>query len=483
MTDQLAELCDLYRSPSGSPMPRPKFATVRNFDNPTRGTMQGAFARIWLRHPLLGWQQYVADVAGELRPDGRPVYPLVVVTAQRQSGKSDLAMARIGERGLSRKDFRAFYTAQTGNDAQEQFLKFADEVVKDTPLDKLVKVRRGNGKADMTFPNGSSFTPKPPGEGTGHGKQSDLYDIDEAWWFTEDQGKALMQAIGPTQLTRPDPQTWIWSAGGTAASTWLASLVARGRAGDPSIAYFEWGIPDDMPLSDLEGIARHHPAYPDLVTVDSMRKLRADIPDDNEFARAAGNRWTEVIGGSIPGDVWAALRWQAPIPTDAPVGYGAARAADGSQVAVAAAAQVGDVVVVEVLDILPTWGAASAVESWVQDGPLVVPSRGPSAALADDLESAGVELLPMSSADESAACSNVLDALAPKAYRYRQHPALDAAVRVAGTRTIGDGGKAWARVAAGAPIAALEAATYAVWALDHRPPVAAQPFVHFGGDE
>jgi hypothetical protein len=88
----------------------------------------------------------------------------------------------------------------------------------------------------MKFPNLSQLRPHPPTEAALHGKQSDRNDIDEAWAFEEVRGKALMQAVAPTQLTRPHAQTFIWSAGGTAGSTWLADLVARGRGGDPGIA-------------------------------------------------------------------------------------------------------------------------------------------------------------------------------------------------------------------------------------------------------
>lgn len=465
-------------------MPPPKFATKRDFTRPTRGARQGQFARIWLGKPLLEWQQYVADVAGELLPNGRPAYKLVVVTVQRQAGKSHLATARAGERCLSRSQFRSFYTAQTGNDAQEQFLKFADEVVKPSALDKLVVVRRGNGKADMTFPNGSTITPRPPTEGAGHGKQSDLYDVDEAWAFDEDQGEAIMQAIGPTQLTRPDAQTWIWSAGGTAASTWLASLVARGREGDPSIAYFEWGIPDDLPLSDLDAIARHHPAYGELVDVDAIRALRTLLPDDAAFARAAGNRWTEVIGGVISWDLWQTVREGNAVPDAAPIGYGAARSMDGSQVAIVAAVQgPGDVPIVEVLDILPTaYRADEQITGWATDGPIAISPAGPSATLHDALATAEhPRLLKMTTQDVTAACAHLVDALPHRGVLFREHPALDAAVKVAGKRSIGDGGWVWSVTGSAAPIAVLEAATNAVHALRHRPPEpAGKPSAHFG---
>lgn len=456
--------------------PPPKFATRRDHQARTLGTMQAHFAEVWLSHALMPWQRYVADVAGELLPTGRPRYPLVVVTVPRQAGKSHLAMAQVGERCFSVPKFRAWYTAQTGQDAADQFLKFHTEVVTGTPLERVVATKVGNGRQVMGFPNGSTLRPFPPTEEAMHGKQGDRDDIDEAWAFADHEGEALLQAIAPTQLTRPNAQTWIWSAGGTAASTWLAELVARGRAGDPDMAYFEWGMPDDMPVSDLEGIARHHPAYGHTVDLEAVRRLRANLTNDAAFARAAGNRWTEVIGGAIDAEEWADARHAGIMPEGTPLGWGAARAADGSQVVVAAATLLpGGEVLAEVVDVLPAHGAAAAVKGWASGATLAVARNGASASLADDLERLRVDLLPMTGQAETAACGSVLDGLKARAYRFRPHPALDAAVLVTGKRRTTGGGHVWAPTAAGAPIAALEAVTSACHAVKHLRPRIGKP--------
>lgn len=449
--------------------PSPKFATLRNPGAPTLGTMQDVFARVWLGHSLMPWQRYVADVGGELLSSGRPRYPLVVVTVPRQAGKSHLAMAQVGERCFSVPAYRAWYTAQTGGDARDQFLKFADETVSGTPLDAVVRTLRGNGHEVMKFPNLSTLRPHPPKEDAMHGKQSDRSDVDEAWAFPDFHGKALMQAIAPTQLTRPMAQTWIWSAGGTAASTWLSELVARGRGGDPDLAYFEWGMPDDMDVSDLEGIAAHHPAVGHTVDADAIRRLRAILTDDSEFARAAGNRWTEAIGGAIPGDQWADAQDTTELPPGAPLGWGAARAVDGSHVVVAAAAELdGGRILAEVVDVIPTHGAAGRVKDWANYATLVVSRNGPSAGLADDLERVNVALPPFTLRDESAACMSLLDGLEARAWKFRPHPTLEASRLVVGKRRTTGGGVVWAPTAEGAPIAAMEAITFACHAVRHR---------------
>lgn len=471
----------------------PKFHTPRNPDRPTLGPRQAVWGKIWLNRTLMPWQQRLADVAGELLPDGTPAYGLVVGTLQRQSGKSDLEMVQTGERCFSVPGYRAWYTAQTGGDARDQFLKFDEDVIRregGTPLAGVVRTLRGNGHELMKFPNGSQIRPHPPTEAAMHGKQSDRNGIDEAWAFSLEQGAALMQAISPTQLTRLMSQTFIWSAGGTAESAWLAELVARGRAGDPEICYVEYGIPDDLDVNDLDAVARYHPAYGHTITTASIRKLRTQLVDDAAFARAAGNRWTEIIGGAIGGPVWESVREPDPIPDGVPVGYGVARADDGSQVAIAAAAELPDgSIVVEILECLPTsYGAAAHVLGWASGGTVAIASSGADAGLADELlllrpgDPATTGLLRLPTTQGGAAVTNLLDALKPRRYRFRKHPALDDAVKVAGTRTQGDGGKAWAHTSGGASIAPLKAATMAAWAVRHRVRQVAAPSARVPGE-
>jgi len=458
-------------------MPAPKFATPRDLEAPTLGGRQGKFARIWLGKPFMPFQQYIADVGGELEFDHEtglwlPRRKLNVVTLQRQGGKSHMSMSRNGERAISRRHWRAWYTAQTGQDARDQFLKFHEEIIEGSPLENLVNLKRGRGEEILRFANGSTIRPVPPTEEKLHGKQSDGVDIDEAWAFTKEIGQALVQAGSPTKLTRPWAQTWIWSAGGTAESTWLAELVARGRDGDPAIGYFEFGIPDDADAEDLDVITEYHPAYGHTITRRALADMRTDFGDDAPgWARAAGNRWTEIIGGAISFELWRGARYESFIPDDAPAALGVARAADGSQVAIASAARLPDgTIVAEISHVLPTpYGAAEQIRAIARHNraPVAVPTSGPSKALFDDLEKlGGVRLVPLvDGGDYSAACANLMDGLEAGVYKFREHPDLDAAVMVAGKRNIGDGAYVWARREAAVPVATLDAVTAATHAV------------------
>jgi hypothetical protein len=468
-------------------MPAPKFATAADPDAPTLGGRRSRFAAGMLGQPFMPHQQLVADVTGELIPtdDPRgwtlpdrpgfwvPRYKLCVITEQRRAGKTHQLVSDAGERCFATPGFSSRYTAQTGTDARNGFFKFEEKNIRGTLLDRFVHLKKSNGSEALEFPNLSKIRPHPPTETKGHGDETDREDIDEAWAFSEAEGKALMQAIGPTQLTIPTAQTYIWSAGGTEASTWLAGLVARGREGDPAIAYFEWAIPDDADAEDFDVILEHHPAAGRTISRESLVALHdTSFADDPAgWARAAGNRWTEVIGGAIGLEDWKRLRYADPIPDRVPVGYGAARAADGSQVVIAAAALVEGVVVIEIVAVVAgSYGAVDQVRAIATDGPIAIATSGPSAGLARRVAKLRrVKLIPASDGDYSGACADLLDAIEPKAYRFREHPDLDAAVKVAATRKLGDGGLVWSRTAAGSPIAALEAATLAAHALSQRP--------------
>ena len=460
----------------------PKFSTPRDYAAPTVGGLDSRFSEVWLGSPLMPWQRYVSDLGGEIGPDGLPRYGFVVITGPRQKGKSHLDMVQTGQRCFTTPMFRSWYTAQTGADARDQFLKFQDDVIDGQPLDKVVRTLRGNGNEVMRFPNGSTLRPHPPVEKALHGKQSDRNSIDEGWAFTEAQGAQILGAIGPTQLTRPGAQTWVWSAGGTANSTWLASLVARGRDGDPSICYVEWSIPDDLDVGDIEAVAQFHPAYGYTVTVDSLQKLSDTLNDPAAFARAAGNRWTEVIGGAIDARVWAIVCGPHVAPITDPtarLGYGAARSVDGSMVAIAAAAEVDGRITCEILDVLPTaYRAAEYVLGWAKGGRVCIDPAGASASLAADLTRLNARnVVQLSPRDVSAAVADVIDGMKVSAHLYRPHPDLDAARTVAGLRTVAGGGHVWARTGQGASTAPLEAVTYAIRAL-HRPK-GETPFIHF----
>jgi hypothetical protein len=445
--------------------------------------------------PLMPWQRYVADVGGEVDDRGFFVHPLVVVVVQRQAGKTDLDLSQSVQRCMVGPNRRVWHTAQTGQDAREKWDELVDDVVEPgSPLKALVRGKplRSNGKESLTFVNGSKLRPHPPTRESLHGKQSDVNNVDEGWAFDDVRGAELMQAITPTQTTRFRPpwngaQTWVWSAAGDAASTWLRGLVNRGRSGDPSICYVEFGIPDDADPMDLDVIAAHHPAYGHTVTMDSLRSAQAQLADKpGEFARAYGNRWTGAGERVISVDAWrkASTTDRLPRPDRPTFAVACNRAGTATSVAAVVVDQVGRPWI-EVLAHRPgrSWAAGYVRERLAKwpGATVAVLRNSPAGPVADALALAGVDVLSPNVTEYAAACSDFFDRVTDLQPRVviRSHEAIDSAADVAGRRLADEGHWYWSNYRSTGDISALVAGTIGVWAAMRAPAPAPAPVLIF----
>ncbi len=88
--------------------------------------------------------------------------------------------------------------------------------------------------------------------------------------------------------------------------------------------------------------------------------------------------------------------------------------------------------------------------------------RGPAASLIGDMEDAGVTVQTLSTTDYVQACGAIFDAVSNERVRHLGTPELEAAVRAASKRPLGDAW-AWSRKASGADITPLVAATVALF--------------------
>jgi len=435
--------------------------------------------------PLMPWQRLVADVGGEVDDAGRFVYPVCVVTVQRQAGKTSLKQAQQVQRALQGPRRRVWDTAQTGQDARDKHRELADVLMGSPLRDLIAERRKAAGSEWLIFANGSELRPHPPTRDALHGRQSDHNDIDEGWSFDDLRGAELMQAITPTQLTRPGAQTWVWSTRGDRSSTWFHGLIERAYAGEPGIALFDWSIPDDVDPEDLAAIAAHHPAIGYTVDLEALRRARVTFGDRvGDWARAYGNRATGAGERVIPLEAWSAARTPATLPAGR-AAYGIATAGDGSASAIAAAVLDGNGVPhVEILEHRPgrSWTVERGLQLRDAGQGIAIDRRGPAGPVADQLEVAGVELLHLAGGDYAAACQDAFDRITDPAgprLRLREHEALDLAADIAERRTVGDGAWVWSRARSAGDVSTLEAATLAAWGVLRNPPAPVAPFVVF----
>lgn len=449
--------------------------------------------------PLLPWQQYVADVAGECEPDGTFFYDTIILTVQRQAGKTTLDLAAGIQNCLLGQRRRVWYTAQSGQHAGDKWRDMVDNYfTQSAALSPMGKPSYSNGAQALTLVGGSTLRPHPPTEDSLHSKQSDRNTIDELWAFSEDMYRALKGAIVPTQTTRRKlmgqrPQVWLMSTEGTAESEALNTLLAQARTGalPERTAFFDWGIPLDTVLPNeerpeeveafLDLCYRHHPGAgylferSDLITW--LHQLGID-----EFSRAYGNRRSGSVKRIIPAPDWNDAGTIDTAPPDAPMCFGAGSGKDGADACITVTFQLADGrTITEVVE----WGAG---QSWTvprlqeltakHGAPAAIDRGGASSKLYDDAKNAGIDLIEMTLSGYSAACQTVYAGVVhraqdgsrlPPTWLHRPHEKLNDAADIAAKRSVSDGGWVWGRRASAGSISALEAATMSTYGVAHLP--------------
>lgn len=431
------------------------------------------------------WQQYAADVALEVLPDGLFAYRQVVITVPRQSGKTTLDGSVLEHRALIIPGARCWFTMQSGKDATDWLLN--EHVPMLAPLADRFHVRRAAGSTHVKWHNSGGmvrpFAPTPAGL---HSKVSDLVVADEVWAFDLVRGRQLDQAIVPTMATKPNAQVWKVSTAGDANSIWWLATVEAGRAAVAAdrregLAFFEWACPMDADPTEPASWPRFHPAYGRTIGDAAMAASLEQLGPD-EFARSFGNQWIATSARVIPLASWrAASEPDQPLPQRGCLSLGFDVALDRSDAAIVASwLDDSGRVHWEVTDYQEgsSWVAAKVrqlSDKW-QPTAIAYDAAGPALDVADELQRDGLSLMGLKAKEYAAACTGVLEALtAPEGptLLYRPHQRLDEAVAGAVRRALGDSW-AWGRRQSAVSLAPLTAGTVSRWACLHSVP--AGPF-------
>ena len=443
----------------------PRFHTPRD---PSRPTLGGKVARVsaLLGRPLMPWQRRAADVALELDSRGRFRYKRVVITVPRQSGKTALILALGLHRVLTTPKGKIWYTAQTGQIARERFLgDMAGDAEK--LLAPAINVKRGAGDTRLNFPAlESQFRPHPPNDTYLHSEQSDLNVLDEPWAFSEVQGDGLIQAIQPTQNTRPNAQTIYLSTMGDARSTWWHRIIDEAReGGDDRTCLFDWGLPESADPSDIDAVIQAHPAVGFTIEPQVIRDAARNMKPA-EFARAYANIRTSTRVSVFSSDVLARVITQdASMAAGADIALGVATAWDRSTTAIAACGLATDgTPICEIIDARPGtgWVADRLIDLRDRHHPraIMVDSRSPAATIATDPALDGIVTSPTAS-ELAGATGHIIDSINAGDVRFRYDRDLASSFDHLALRTVGDLGQLLDRKRSAGSIAPLEAALLA----------------------
>lgn len=258
----------------------PLYGTPRTPSRPTLGPRVTETSEL-LGKPYIPWQNLVADVGLELKPNGLPAYHTVVIVVERQQGKTELLLPWMTHRSTGFDGpQRILYTTQTASKAREKWEDIHVARLQASPYASLFTVRlRLNAEAIM-WANGSMWSPGSTTAKTGGtGDSLDLGVIDEAWSRPDNRTELGMR---PAMLTRPKRQLVIASMvpGPTRAKTvdsaylrqWIQIGRARVRAGmTEGIAYFEWSARLGMDPGDPATWWSCMPALGWTITEDTVR--------------------------------------------------------------------------------------------------------------------------------------------------------------------------------------------------------------------
>jgi hypothetical protein len=454
----------------------PRWATRRN---PARETM-GAELRstaLDLGWDFMPWQQLVADVAGELDPDGSPHYQIIVVTIHRQGGKTTLILAIESHRSLVwARPQRIVYVAQTRAMAREKLLEDQIPMLEHSMLGDLGRPRLQSGSEAWRWSNGSRIGLMSNTKKSGHGGTNDLIVGDEI--FAQIDWR-LEQSLMPTLATKQDWQWWNFSTAGDESSVFLLDKVRRGRhlvetGQDSRIAYFEWSIPVEEDIDDPAVWLKYLPAVGLTIRVEELQTFRANMPDA-EFRRAFGNQW--VDRSEERPRVIAAGPWDAmadPAARRDPAGEGRLAidsAPDGSTSSIGIAVRnASGKVHIEALETRPGTAWVSARVKEILDRPgreqfenRVTLSLKTCGQLVPALEKANLRVDPLPAQEWDSACARFMTGVEEAEFEHLGDPELDAAVASADKKISGDGWH-WDRRGE-EPISPLCSVTLAFWAL------------------
>jgi phage terminase len=470
--------------------------------------------------PLFPAQRYVLDVALEVVPEGGEgtltleeieagapwwwAYDDVTVLMPRRAGKtamiSPLVLHRIGRPGVRSS---VWMTAQKRENARKRYEDIRRDFQSVPGIRAMLARALISNAAEVIewAGNGSTFRPFAPDEESMHGEDPDMVLVDELWAFPLPVMDVIQAGYRPSWSVKPG-QEWKFSAAGTARSGWLRHERVKGRRAveegrRAGVAFFEWCVPtmvpvvgrrDMVPVEDL--------GDEDLVELVWLNHPRAGHGLRKSFLLSELGRGRGVFlrhyGGlddmvtddpsPIPLSVWeraGKARDLAP-PDGARVGLGFAVDQGRRLSAVYAAWRLedGTARVVEV-EVSPgtRWLAgrvASVLEQWPDVEVVAYRNVGLGRDAAADLERAGlgVELLAVTASDYAAASQRLYAGVAEGESPMVFHDgavssSLTDAMRAAALpdSRVGSG---WTQAGTD-PVAALEAASLAVWAADHLP--------------
>jgi len=256
--------------------PPPRWATRRTPSRPTFGAAVAALSAS-VGRPLFPSQRFVFDVGLEIVDPDDPDRPLtreqvdagewgwayddITDLEPRRAGKTakiaPLILHRCGRPGVRAS---TWMTAQKREKAKQRYEDVRRDFFAVPEIRALLSRANISNAAEVMEwrESGSTFRPFAPDEDTMHGEDPDLAVVDELWSFPLAARDPIQAGYRPAWSVKTG-QEWKFSAAGTARSGWLRYERAKGRraveAGERfRVGFFEWAIPELVPAVGKRGL-------------------------------------------------------------------------------------------------------------------------------------------------------------------------------------------------------------------------------------
>jgi phage terminase large subunit-like protein len=269
---------------------------------------------------LFGWQRYALERALEHDADGHLVWPLVIITVGRQSGKSVLSRAVCMWRLHHAEHFgepqTILHVANKRNTAME--------VMRPAGLWAVNKygkksVKWGNTEAGIETPDGNRWLIHAANDNAGVGYSVSMAFLDESWRISK---STFMDAIAPTMAMKQDPQAYLVSTAGDSASdlmqTYRQSAIDAMGSDDPDsaeILIMEWSAPVDADPDDVETWRWGSPEWSDKR--ETFLRQQWQNVEVSAFKRQYLNQWVARADHWLKDSWWKETTSTDELPVDA----------------------------------------------------------------------------------------------------------------------------------------------------------------------
>ncbi|QRZ10089.1 terminase [Mycolicibacterium austroafricanum] len=437
------------------------------------------------------WQQGFSTAALGCRADGKYAATIggVVASIPRQVGKTYTVGNLLIGLCLEFPGLRAVWTSHHNRTTTNTFRSMQSMVRRKGVAHHLAPngIRTANGEQEIRFVNGSIIMFGAREQGFGRGMDAiDVEVFDEAQILTikalEDMVPATNQARNPHggliffigTPPRPTDPGEAFTAKREKALKLLAAGEFRATVGDQ--LYVELSADPSADPDDREQWRKANVSFPYRTPLESMLRMRENIPDDESWLREAMGIWPVHGGGLISPEMWSELKDVHSKPED-PVSFGVYVNFDQSQAAIGVAGYRADgkihVGVVpaatgESATSLPGTGwiagrVKELAEKWSPCA-TVIDARSEAGALIEDVQALGVEVATTTAVAMANACGRFLAAVKEDELRHDGSPFLQASVCAGKKRDLADAW-AWDRKDRTSDITQLVAVTLALHGL------------------